>query len=55
MPKSQWGTSGYTGKPNSLKVAVYFMLVLIIALLAGFITAGLREGWFESITDMLYF
>ena len=49
MSKGQWGTSAYKGKPNPMKAANMFMLVLIIILLAGFIKAGLREGWFEMI------
>ncbi len=47
--KSRWGTPAYKGKPNPLKAANRFMLILVILLLAGFIKAGMREEWFESI------
>lgn len=51
MSKAKWGTPGYKGKPEPLKAANRFMLVLMILLLAGFIKAGLREGWFDSIMN----
>ena len=49
MSKAKWGTPGYKGKPNPLKAANRFMLVLVILLLIGFIKAGTREGWFETM------
>ena len=49
MSKSKWGMPAYKGKPHPLKAANRFMLILVIILLAGFIKAGMREGWFESI------
>ena len=49
--KSRWGTPAYKGKPNPLKAANRFMLVLMIILLIGFIKAGMREGWFEEMLN----
>ncbi|MDF1498710.1 MAG: hypothetical protein P1P85_05175 [Patescibacteria group bacterium] len=49
MPKSKWGTPYYIGKPSPLKAANRFMLVLLIILMAGFVKAGFREGWFEPL------
>ena len=49
MSKAKWGMPAYKGRPEPQKVANRFMLILIIILLAGFIKAGTREGWFEGI------
>jgi len=49
MAKRKLGLPAYQGRPHPMKAANIFMLVLTIVLLAGFIKAGLREGWFESI------
>lgn len=49
MSKGRWGISAYQGKPNLMKAANMFMLILMTILLAGFIKAGLREGWFAGI------
>jgi len=53
MSKGQWGAPAYKGKPNPMKAANTFMLVLIVILLAGFIKAGLREGWFEPLENFI--
>ena len=53
MSKGKWGLSAYQGKPNPTKAASTVMLVLVVILLAGFIKAGLREGWFESIKSLM--
>ncbi len=53
MSKGEWGTPAYKGKPHPMKAANMFMLVLVTILLAGFIKAGLREGWFEGIKNIL--
>ena len=53
MSKAKWGMPGYKGKPDPLKAANRFMLILIIILLAGFIKAGMREGWFEGIMSSI--
>ncbi len=55
MSKSKWGLPAYMGRPSPLKAANRFMLVLIIILAAGFIKAGLREGWFEPIIDFILY
>ena len=52
MSKRQLGLPAYQGRPDPMKAANMFMLVLIIILLAGFIKAGLREGWFEGIGNL---
>ena len=49
MSKAKWGMPAYKGKPAPLKAANRFMLILVILLLAGFIKAGMREGWFDRI------
>ena len=49
MPKEKWKLPAYQGRPHPMKAANMFMLILVIILLAGFIKAGLREGWFEMI------
>ncbi|MCK5123038.1 MAG: hypothetical protein KAQ87_02725 [Candidatus Pacebacteria bacterium] len=51
--KSKWGTPAYKGKPEPLKVANRFMLILIIILLIGFIKAGTREGWFDEMMNSI--
>ena len=53
MSKAKWGAPGYKGKPEPLKAANRFMLILVILLLAGFIKAGMREGWFEEILNSI--
>jgi hypothetical protein len=53
MSKAKWGTPGYRGKPEPLKAANRFMLILIILLLIGFIKAGMREGWFDGILNSI--
>lgn len=55
MAKRNWGIPAYKGKPHPLKAARIFMLVLVAILLAGFIKAGLREGWFEQIIDFIMY
>ena len=55
MSKSKWGLPAYVGRPSPLKAANRVMLVLIMILGAGFIKAGLREGWFESIIDFIMY
>ncbi len=55
MTKSKWGTPAYLGKPSPFKAANRFMQVLVFILLAGFIKAGLREGWFEPIIDFIMY
>jgi len=55
MPKRNWGDIAYKGRPSSAKVAGRLMLVLVILLIAGFIKAGLREGWFEPIIDFIMY
>ncbi len=55
MSKSKWGKPAYTGRPSPLKAANRVILVLIIILTAGFIKAGLREGWFEPIINFILY
>ncbi|MBW6440463.1 hypothetical protein K0B03_00300 [Patescibacteria group bacterium] len=56
MSKSKWNsTSAYVGKPLPTKAANRFMQVLVFLLLAGFIKAGLREGWFEPIKNFILY
>jgi len=53
MLKGKWGVPAYTGRPKSTKAASTVMLILAIILLVGFIKAGLREGWFEPIKNLM--
>lgn len=49
MSKGKWSLPAYQGKSDPTRAAATFVLVLAVVLLAGFIKAGLREGWFEWI------
>ena len=53
MSKAKWGTPAYKGRPHPLKAANRFILILIVILLAGFIKAGMREGWFEGMMSSI--
>lgn len=54
MAKKDWSLPGYEGKPSPIKAANTFMFVLIVLLLIGFIRVGIREKWFEPITNALF-
>lgn len=49
MAKGNWGKPGYKGSEDPLSSANYFMHILILILLLGFIQAGLKKGWFSAI------
>jgi len=54
MAKKDWGKPGYRGKPDPLKPANRFMLVLIGLLILGFLQAGFKQGWFTEISSYFY-
>jgi len=52
MGKGNWGKPAYKGSEDPLHSANYFMYILILILILGFIQAGLKKGWFNTITGI---
>jgi len=53
MGKGDWGKPAYKGSENPIDSANYFMLILVLILVLGFIQAGIKKGWFSALMKYL--